>query len=138
MSLHHNDEDPCPLCDAKLNSAHPYIADWFRKVKSNWHNCHISWAFRNEEAQNAAFLDKLTMLRWPMSAHNNMDDNKPCSLALDLFQIDEDGVARFSPKFYTMLWNWSQKSGYKLRWGGKFKNLGDAGHFEMLKGTDLH
>lgn len=133
MSFHHNDDDPCPLCESKLQTAHPVLGDWFRKVKSTWHNCHISWAFRNEEAQNQAFADHLTMLRWPMSAHNNMVDNKPVSLALDLFQIDDDGVARFSPKFYALVWGWTQRSGTKMRWGGAFKKLGDAGHFELIR-----
>lgn len=105
MNLHHNDDDPCPMCESKLEGAHVDLVTWFREVKSLWSNCHVSWAFRNEALQNKAYENHASNLKWPMSAHNHMENNKPCALALDIFQIDEDGVGRFSPKFYSMVWD---------------------------------
>lgn len=132
-ALHHNDDNPCPLCEAKLSTAHSVIADWFRKIKAIWKNVHVSWAFRNKEQQERVYEDGASLVRWPNSAHNYMIGDKPQSLALDIFQIDDDGVARFSPKFYRLIWDWTNGGDFKLRWGGDFKKLGDAGHYELLK-----
>lgn len=132
VTRHHESGRICALCDAKLFSAHPYLRKWFNESKQTWPNLHISWAFRDENNQNKCYDEGTSKKRWPNSAHNFVSaGNLPCAKALDVFQIDEDGLGRFSWPFYQKLWGWSQGKDYSLRWGGTFKDLGDAGHFEI-------
>lgn len=135
---HHHDGPQCELCDFKLCMAHPTLSDWFIAAKKHWPNMHTSCTFRDEPTQNKAFAEGSSMLRWPNSAHNFMKDSKPLSLAADIFQIDEDGVARFSYKFCFILWEWTQAQYGKkfMRWGGDFKTLGDSGHFQLVLPAD--
>lgn len=130
-SLHHESGRLCALCDSKLFGAHPYLRSWFRQAKEQWINLHVCWAFRSERDQNKMCADGLTKKKWPDSAHNNMELGNPVSHALDVFQIDEDGVARFAWLFYRELYKWSNRTDFYLRWGGNFKDIGDADHFEM-------
>jgi hypothetical protein len=133
MSLfpHHTSDEVCPMCSFKLKSAHPYLRDWFNTwVKPKYINAHISWAFRGEEDQEQAFADHKTLLHWPKSPHNHEEGGLPMSMALDLFQIDEDGVARFSPLFYAKLAQEIEADKLPLFWGGKWKHLGDLDHIE--------
>lgn len=132
MSLHHTDAEACSLCEHKLKEAHPYMADWFRRKKKQHTNLHISWAWRGLDEQERFFQEGRSRCRYPNSPHNKEENGVRCSRALDLFQLDEDGVARFSPKFYFMLNSENEAEGLKIFWGGKFKNFGDAGHYELL------
>lgn len=93
---------------------------------------HVSWAFRDQKFQDAALASGASHLKWPTSKHNHQENGAPCSLALDVFQINEDGMAVFDPIFCARLNAASVVAGYKLRWGGEFKSLGDAGHFELI------
>lgn len=130
MRLHHTDDPICPLCEHKLEGAHPDLAEWYRGVKARHPDAHISWAFRGKADQNRFFADGASKAPWPLSKHNHEKDGKPCSLALDLFQI-RDGRAIFDPVFGAKVNAENQAAGLKLVWGGTFKRLGDAGHFEM-------
>lgn len=131
MSLHHEAGDVCPLCEAKLETAHPDLVLWFRRVKKRHINVHISWAFRGQEDQNKMYLEGKTNATFGKSPHNYMEDGKKRSKALDLFLLDEDGVARFPPMFYAKLNAENEADKEPLKWGGKFKSFGDANHFEL-------
>jgi hypothetical protein len=133
MSLHHTDDPVCPLCEAKLQQAHSYLQGFFREKKKKYSNLHVSWSFRNKVEQEQAYLDGKTRAHFPKSPHNKMKDGKPCAEALDLFQIDEDGVARFSPLFYVKLSHECEEDKLPIVWGGNFKKLHDYDHFELDK-----
>lgn len=126
MSLHHEDGQKCGLCEAKLLDAHPRIATWFRDLKARYLNVHISCSHRNQVEQEQAFLDGKTKAHFPFSPHNVMP-----AMALDLFQIDEDGVGRWSPMFMAKINKENKESGEPIICGIEFKNLGDSCHFQL-------
>lgn len=125
MALHHEGGEVCPLCEGKLGTAHPYLQDWYHQVKKKYVNTHISWAFRGEQDQEQAFSDGKTHLHWPDSPHNKVP-----ALALDLFQIDDDNVARWSPQFFARLNQDNEEAHEPIVWGGVWKTLGDGDHFQ--------
>ena len=130
MSLHHTSDIPCLLCEDKLKTANPRLSTWFYDAKSEFPDLHISWAYRGKEEQEKAFRERKTHARWPHSKHNHRQNGVPCSLALDLFQL-QSGKAIFCPKFYFKLNQFTQSRGYPILWGGTFKNLKDHDHFEL-------
>lgn len=125
MSAHHSGDPTCGLCETKLKAAHPFLASWFRQKKAKYPNVHISWAFRDQPDQEQAYRDGKTHLHWPKSAHNQIP-----ALALDLFQIDEDGVGRWSPSFFLKLSQENEEDKLPIFWGGKWKSFGDGDHYE--------
>lgn len=131
-SFHHTSEPVCPLCEEKLSQAHEHLATWFRTiVKPKWPDAHVSWSYRGKEDQEKAFADAKTRLHFPKSAHNHQP-----ALALDLFQLNEDGVAVWSPKFFAQVALLNKGEYPNLVWGGTFKTLGDGDHFELLINPD--
>lgn len=134
MPRHTNAETPCPACEKKLGLAHPEIAGWFReKVKPAFPDCHISWSYRGEEDQEAAFLDGKTKLHWPLSPHNKTDDQgNPCALALDLFELDYNGKACWSWGYFR---NVAKLCGDDILWGGVWQTLGDYDHYQLRRGA---
>ena len=128
---HHTNEPVCPLCDFKLKTAHPYLGLWFRKLKARYPSAHISWAWRGQIDQDKFFDEGKTKVRFPHSKHNNMKGSLPYSLALDLFQEDDDGNARFSPLWYAKVNAENEAEKEPIVWGGRFKHLGDGDHFEL-------
>jgi hypothetical protein len=132
VNKHANGIASCPSCEDKLKDAHPDLAEWFRgKVKPNYPHAHVSWSYRGKEDQEHAFLDGKTRLHFPLSAHNKHDDQgNPCALALDLFELDYNGMACWGWAFFRAIANAAQHDGIPIKWGGDFKTLGDADHFE--------
>lgn len=129
---HHTAGQDCPLCLLKLKQAHPYLGEWFLALKRKYVNVHVSWSFRNQEEQTQCFKDGKTKLQWPYSPHNNMNaSNEPFALALDLFQEDEDGVARWSQPFFMKVNEENVAAGEPIAWGGRFKTLADLDHFQF-------
>lgn len=124
--LHHDDSENCGLCFAKLREAHPYLVSWFWRKKKQHPNMHVSWAYRNAEDQNEAFAEGKSKLKYPQSCHN-----KQPAQALDIFLIDNDGMARFPVKFYTLLNAENEAESLPLQWGGTFKSLGDYDHWQL-------
>lgn len=106
------------------------MSSWFKRLKSRYPNVHVSWAYRGADDQDRFFKEGKSQLRYPLSAHNATLYGKPCSRALDLFQIDEDGVARFSEPFYAKVNDENEAAQEPITWGGTWKSLGDKDHFE--------
>ena len=127
---------PCPGCVDRLTDADGALAGWFHSRRNAQPAIelpmHVSWAFRDEQSQNEAVANHESKLPWPDSKHNVMINGKPCSQALDIFQINEDNQAIFDPIFCTKLYYSSVRDLFRLRWGGEFKSLGDFGHFELF------
>lgn len=113
--------------------AHPDLAKWFREiVKPKFNDCHISWSYRGRDDQEKAFLDGKSKLHFPLSAHNKSDDQgNACAMALDLFELDYNGIARWAWGYFRSIAQMSPE----LRWGGDFKDLGDSDHFELSTHT---
>ena len=133
--VHDKDDPQCMGCKNKLLDVHLALNAWFWDMKKRYEDLHISWGFRDEKHQRADFKAGLSRLNWPNSKHNNMLDGSPCSLALDVFRIDQQtGAALFNSSFYTVLNEYSKSQGYNLRWGGEFKTLKDLDHFELIDG----
>jgi hypothetical protein len=125
---HHTINSPCPLCEEKLALADPELIDWFHnEVKPAYPSCHVSWAYRNRVDQELAFLDGKTKLHYPLSAHN-----KEPALALDLFQLDNGGNAIWDHDIFAALHAINAVKYTHIIWGGLWKSIGDADHFEFV------
>jgi len=133
MPKHTNAIGPCLLCEDKLLQAHPLVVEWFiTKVKPLHQDAHISCTWRGKQEQELAFLNGASQLHWPLSDHNKMDDQgNPCALALDLFELDYNGIARWSWKFFKTIADEANLSEFKVKWGGAWKTLGDAAHYAI-------
>lgn len=131
---HHTSDPICLLCEFKLKDAVPFMRDWFHRVKAKYENVHCSCSHRDAASQEQAYVDHKTHAHFPDSPHNrsNPDTKEPESYALDIFQIDEDGVARFSPKFYMMIAKEARDAKEPIKWGGDFRTLGDYDHFQYV------
>jgi hypothetical protein len=133
---HHTIDSVCPLCEQKLLTAHAYMRSWFHQIKNFYPTCHVSWAWRGKEDQEAAFKEGKSKDHWPQSPHNRIDIfGKPESHALDLFQLI-DGKAIFDPVFCAKIAAYSESLNLPVFWGGKFKNLGDFDHYQVNLSTN--
>lgn len=129
---HHNDGPECHLCNGMLRDAHPYLQEWWKRVKAAHESAHLSCVWRGASDQNKAYLDGKSRARWPHSKHNvTTPKGEPYSLALDVFQIDADGVARFSWLFYKLIDKENREAREPIIWGGNFKAISDGCHFEL-------
>jgi hypothetical protein len=126
------------LCEEKLATAHPVLADWFHTVvKPHFPRAHVSWAFRNKEEQLKAFNSGKSELKFPNSKHNKTDSTGAlCAEALDLFEILPSGIARFEPMFYADVANYSESRGWsdRVKWGlfNKFGKRYDLDHYSLV------
>lgn len=104
-------------------------------------NFRVQEGHRGEDAQNAAYANKASKLRWPNSKHNT----KP-SLAADLvpwpfdFRNDWKDRARFA-RLAGHIEAAAARLGVAIRWGGDFDRDGkvdiddewkDFPHFELI------
>jgi hypothetical protein len=126
---HHTSDPVCPLCAEKLTTADPRIAEWFFEMKKEFPHAHVSGAYRGREVQEQVFKRR-KRAHWPQSRHNHMEDGKPCSLVLDVFQL-KNGKPKFCPNFYFTLNELTQKMGLPISWGGSFRAIMDSDHFEL-------
>lgn len=133
---HVNGTDYCPRCETFLELAHPRIVIWYRGVKKQFPDTHVCESFRNQEDQERDFACKHSEKHWPDSKHNKcFPSGTPASEALDLFRIDENGVASFPWRFYELIWDWSHDE--PITWGGTWKTLKDGPHFELDLSKDV-
>lgn len=128
---HSNNNVICQKCEDFLSYADPCIAEWFRQLRTRFSQVHIACSFRNEKDQSIAYNTNRSKLQWPNSKHNFMVDGKPCSKALDLFQLTEEGIAKFDPGFYNRIAQSCADHKDSIRWGGTFKSIHDTDHFEL-------
>jgi hypothetical protein len=133
----HKEGPECSGCSEKLKQAHPFMREWFFRKKKTYENLHVYRVWSDKEEQDRYFKEGSSKLPWPKSPHNYVRDGRPCSLALDVFLINEDGEARFPPLFYAKLNEENERDREPIRWGGTFKTLRDANHFELRIGELL-
>lgn len=123
----HQDGISCPGCDDRLTEGCDVIKSIYGAVKDKYPDMHCSWVHRNESEQDSAFARGESKLKWPHSKHNKLP-----SEAIDIFQIDQNGMAVFDPKFCNDVKKFLLSQGFDFKWGGDFKSLGDYGHFETV------
>lgn len=129
---HENGVEICSRCETKLQEAHPHLKVFFQWVKINHPDAHVSWTFRDQANQDECFRMGKSKLQWPKSPHNAMDlFGKPCSEAIDLFVLSNDGKAEWPTGWFKTVSQQMKDAGMPFKWGGDFKTLGDADHFQM-------
>jgi hypothetical protein len=128
----------CPSCENKLQHVNSLLVQWYREIKKDFPDCHISCGWRGEQEQNEAFARGASHRKWPLSKHNAINTaGKPCSRAIDLFQL-KDGKALFQYSYYgkiaARLLDWCAP----IVWGGDWNNNKikdkedfDSPHFQL-------
>lgn len=130
--MKHQPGDVCNYCEKLLIDVHPELGLFFHWAKSQHKQLHISDGWRGEDAQNKAFERGASRARWPNSKHNYMINGKPCSLAIDLFEIDDTGHGVWDSTFFQKLYNQAKDHNFFIGWGGNFKKIHDSPHFELI------
>jgi peptidoglycan L-alanyl-D-glutamate endopeptidase CwlK len=96
----------------------------------------VVWGHRDMEAQNTAFNEGKSQLRWPKSKHNANP-----SIAVDIIPYPSGWVDldKFN-EMATYVLEAASQQGVRLRWGGHWKNYTGQGeddrdwaHFEMMR-----
>lgn len=129
---HDSDAETCPLCSEKLQSADPQLVEWFLDMKKHFPSLHIAWAFRSKEDQDRACKEGASQRPWPTSKHNFMRDGLPCAQALDVFELDENERASFSPRFYFLISELTKKLSFKnVEWSGEWRRFKELMHFQL-------
>ena len=87
----------------------------------------IECGHRGKRAQNRAYDEGNSMLRWPISWHNA----EP-SLAMDLipFPVDWDDIERFK-ELAAVVQKVAKGLGVKLLWGGNWITFKDYPHYQL-------
>jgi peptidoglycan LD-endopeptidase CwlK len=83
---------------------------------------------RGKAAQDRAFREKKSKVKWPNSKHN-----KTPSLAFDAYPVPGPNWNNI-PSFHTMARHMKEaarKVGVNIKWGGDFKSFFDGPHFEI-------
>lgn len=82
---------------------------------------------RNKAAQDKAFAEKKSKVKWPNSKHN-----KTPSLAMDCtpYPLDWNDIQAFHTMAKHMK-EAAKKVGVKIVWGGDWKGFFDGPHFEL-------
>jgi len=91
---------------------------------------------RDANAQNLAYTQGHSKLKWPNSKHN-----KTPSEAVDIvpYPIDWNDTSRFETLGQIVMQTWEteiddeDKGDWELRWGKNFKGLVDWPHFELRR-----
>ncbi len=131
MTYHHTEDSVCPLCEDKLKGCHPDLMEIFYSIKDEFPDCHIAWGYRGKEDQNALFKEGKTNAKWPRSAHNRLELGKPCSKAMDLFRLNDEGLAEFKKAYYLAIAQYLNKIGTKINWSGEWTKFKESNHFEL-------
>ena len=103
-----------------------------REVRQKMPSAHIAWAFRGEKDQNDAFKRGASKLQFPKSKHNTMKEGRPCSEAVDFFEL-KDGKASWDKAFFQKIAD--DNSSPVIAWGGNWVTFKDYPHFQISKPT---
>lgn len=106
----------------------------FERVVSRW-DCTVVEGHRDQEAQDRAFREGKSQLRWPNGKHNRLP-----SRAVDVapYPIDWGNTKRFYA-FGGYVLGVAEEMGIELRWGGDWdgdrdlddQSFNDLVHFEL-------
>lgn len=125
MAKHKNDGN-CEKCHEFLNEdgCYPTLRSWFTIMQAKNPEVHIFKAGVGEEQQERFFDEGKSKARWKESPHNYSP-----VMALDLFQLTEEGKASFGPAWYENVL--LPEKPQNIVWGGHFKSFKDSVHFEV-------
>jgi len=90
----------------------------------------VIWGYRDMEAQNKAFNEGNSKLRFPKSKHNHLP-----ARAFDVIPYP-DGFGASTAEFYKMatyVLAAASALGVPLRWGGHWTTFSDLAHFELME-----
>lgn len=124
--IRHENLPFCERCEMIMAQAHPALQSWFESVRSVFLDAHVSTAFRDAVAQEDAFKRGVSKVRWPNSKHNAIP-----ARAIDLFQLDQNGKAKWDGVWFARLWATAKHP--DLVWGGNWKTFKDAPHFQLVE-----
>jgi peptidoglycan L-alanyl-D-glutamate endopeptidase CwlK len=130
----HSSELVCPGCENRLKEGVPELSDFFHYFKEKYPTLHVSWVHRGKEDQEKAMQNGESNAHFGESKHNSLP-----SLAVDIFEINENGKASWDAGFCIKVYDEVKALGMKLKNGGDFKckktgkSLGDYGHFEVAE-----
>lgn len=122
----------------KLETCHPKLQEIFKEA-INIIDIQITEGHRSKEAQDRAYHNGYSKLKWPNSKHNKMP-----SLAVDAvpFPIDYKDTKRF---YYLagIIKGIAHMKGISIRWGGDWNNnndfndnkFNDLPHYELVNDT---
>lgn len=122
---------------AKLAECHSALQDLFNSVILEY-DCTVVCGFRGKEAQNKAFSEGKSKLKWPMGKHN-----KTPSLAVDVVPFIKGKISwdvKECIKFGQFVLSKAKELNIPIRWGGDFNRDGnplndkfaDYPHFELI------
>ena len=121
-------QDKLATCDPRLQKVFNEVVKYF--------DCTVIEGHRGEEAQNKAFAEGKSKLKYPQGKHNKIP-----SLAADVlpYQIDWNDTNRMR-YFAGFVVGIAATMGIKLRWGGdwnqntelKDNSFNDLPHFELV------
>jgi D-alanyl-D-alanine carboxypeptidase len=126
MKFAKHTQGTCEGCLQRLLEGHAEIQRFFHWLKENHSDAHTSWVYRGPDDQEKARSTGASNARFGQSKHNSLP-----ARAIDIFQIDVNGVAIFDRKWCLELNEQAKAAGFRLKWGGEFKSLGDYGHWEI-------
>jgi peptidoglycan L-alanyl-D-glutamate endopeptidase CwlK len=123
-----------PLSVSKLATAHPDLQRLFNEVIKHW-DCTVLEGHRDQAAQDRAFEQGRSKLKWPNGNHNALP-----SRAVDVapYPIDWNDQRRFLA-FSGFVLGVASQLGIKVRWGGDWdsdrdlrdQKFNDLVHFEL-------
>ncbi len=128
---HENGGATCERCESMLVQAHNDITYWFHRIREAFPTAHVCRVWCGKDEQDRLVAEKASLLKWPNSKHNHTENMVPCSLAMDLFSLLENGEADFRPGFYVQIANFLEDAGAPIEWGGNFKHFSDSDHFQL-------
>lgn len=115
----------------RLLTCNPILQDIFNELIEIYDHTVLCGA-RDREEQNQAFDTGKSKAKWGQSKHNVIPGVREWSDAIDAapYPIDWNNHVRFS-EMNDKVQAIAKKKGYKIKWGGNFKNLKDLGHWEV-------
>tara|TARA_R110000868_G_scaffold41670_3_gene142012 strand:+ start:435 stop:851 length:417 start_codon:yes stop_codon:yes gene_type:complete len=122
----------------RINTCHPLLGTLMKRVISRTDlpsDITILCGYRDKAAQNLAYYEGASKLKWPKSKHN-----KYPSQAIDFapFPIDWKKVERWDELSTVILDEWDKMvtenlipAGVTLSWGGSWTTFVDRPHLEL-------
>ena len=110
----------------RLRTCHEDLQRLFLAVIEEY-DCTILEGHRGQAAQDKAFAEGKSKLRWPNGKHNKMP-----SMAVDVapYPIDWNNTKRFK-EMAVVVKRVAAELGIDVKWGGDWKSFVDMPHWEL-------
>ena len=111
----------------KLATCRPELVDLFLEVIKE-RDCTIICGFRNEKDQLIAYKAGRSHVQFPNSRHNQHPSRAVDVMSYPINWSDRLGQHEFAAYVY----NTAMIMEIRVKWGGQFKTLYDAPHWELI------